>query len=428
MRPYAGWDASALLARHAAYAAHELTRDADKDARLMMFYEAALTEADFVESLETPGEGRETVMAFLFYAFVATAHTERASHVLAGLTFGRGFAARPGEFVAEWDRACGTEFDAHEESRLATGLEDASYGPLSLKAMSYPRSTRFTEMLACFLRGSAYERNAWFDRLFASLNHYATRFTSGVKEVHATAFAHESKCAMWESFGRLYTHARLLETSVASVPEAFLDWDNSAALLGRLVEALDFILRTSEHLEEWKSLVATERRSLVSPKFLYCAVFGVVTCDARLEESIVKRLYKTSGITPNFGCLLEGDFFESTPEYGHLDARVRGLRESVRLAMDRISKIPKERDLSRDAPEEFLDALTGSLMENPVHLVASNQYVDVLTLDRLANGKGGGGTDPFTGTPIDAATCTVDDELKRIISAWCDRFKESRPE
>jgi hypothetical protein len=96
--------------------------------------------------------------------------------------------------------------------------------------------------------------------------------------------------------------------------------------------------------------------------------------------------------------------------------------------MDRISKIPKERDLSRDAPEEFLDALTGSLMENPVHLVASDQHVDLLTLDRLANGKGGVGTDPFTGTPIDAATCTVDDELKRRISAWCDRFKESRPE
>ena len=430
MRPYAGWDATALLARHAEYCGeHELTRDADKDARLMMFYEAALTEPEFVESLETPGAVRDTVIAFLFYAFVATAHTERASHVLAGLTFGRGFAARRGEFVAEWDRACGTEFDAHEESRLASvGVDDASYGPLSLKAMSYPRSTQFTELLVCFLRGSAYERNAWFDRLFASLNHYATCFTSCVKEVHATAFLHESKCAMWETFGRLYTHARLLETSVASVPEAFLDWENSAALLGRLVEALDFILRTSEHLEEWKSLVAAERRSLVSPKFLYCAVFGVVTCDARLEESIIKRLYKTSGITPNFECLLQGKFFESTPEYGCLDARVRALRESVRLAMDRISKIPKERDLSRDAPEEFLDALTGSVMENPVHLVASNQYVDLLTLDRLANGRGGGGIDPFTGTSIDAAMCKVDDELKRRISAWCDTFKESRPD
>ena len=63
---------------------------------------------------------------------------------------------------------------------------------------------------------------------------------------------------------------------MASVPPAVLDWENSAALLGRLVEALDFILRTSEHLEEWKSLVAAERRSLVSPKFLYCAVFGAV--------------------------------------------------------------------------------------------------------------------------------------------------------
>jgi len=50
MRPYAGWDATALLARHAEYCGeHELTRDADKDARLMMFYEAALTEPEFVE-------------------------------------------------------------------------------------------------------------------------------------------------------------------------------------------------------------------------------------------------------------------------------------------------------------------------------------------------------------------------------------------
>ena len=79
----------------------------------MMFYEAALTEPEFVESLETPGAARDTVIAFLFYAFVATAHTERASHVLAGLTFGAG-SRRVGGIVAEWDRACGTEFDAHK--------------------------------------------------------------------------------------------------------------------------------------------------------------------------------------------------------------------------------------------------------------------------------------------------------------------------
>ena len=183
--------------------------------------QAALTEPEFVESLETPGAARDTVIAFLFYAFVATAHTERASHVLAGLTFGRGFAARR-VIVAEWDR--GVRYRVRRARRVEIG--ERGRGRRVVRTSVF-EGDELSEIDAIYRVAGVFserfrdERNAWFDRLFASLNHYATCFTSCVKEVHATAFVHESKCAMWETFGRLYTHARLLETSVASVPKRF---------------------------------------------------------------------------------------------------------------------------------------------------------------------------------------------------------------
>ena len=123
----------------------------------MMFYEAALTRARICRVARDAGCGSR--------------HGDRVSILRlrgdrahgAGVARARGLdvrtpvrARRPGESSPSGiERMVGTEFDAHKESKLASvGVDDASYGPLSLKAMSYPRSTQFTELLVCFLRGS----------------------------------------------------------------------------------------------------------------------------------------------------------------------------------------------------------------------------------------------------------------------------------
>ena len=148
-----------------------------------------------------------------------------------------------------------------------------------------------------------------------------------------------------------------------------------------------------------------------------------------VSREIIKRLRKTSKIEPSdfFAPLLSSTFYAETFSKSGLifgnderdrRAMIRSITKAVFDGMARMRSVPHEHDLSEDAPNKFLDSLTGIIMDNPVLLSVSKQYVDLSTVDRLA------GTDPFTGTPLGPNAHKVDAELKRKINDWCDKVRE----
>jgi len=410
---YGTWSVDALLARHREYASHEHTRDADKDARLMLFYETALRETELMAHLEKGAE-MSSACAFLFYAFVSTALTERASQVLAGLTRGVGFGASDASLHTVWDDETeplnGWDLCLRERWNSVEGVEGTSHGPLLVKPMKYRSSVVFTKLLMHCVGGSKYERQAWFDRLFESTNHYAA--------ILKAAMGNTAVEGIWESFARLYTHLRLLETTMHYVPESFLEPMNAE----RTADTLGFILSLTQQMSG---------SSIVMPEYLCLAMFGIVTRDARVEALIVQRLWKMSGMKPDFALLSRASFYENAMVWcSKLDERakraaIRSMIKTVTEGQRRIETIPLERDLSEEAPDEFLDPVTGSLMENPVLLPASKQYVDISTIERFA--KQGFETDPFTGTPLNLKERDVDTALKQKIHTWrCDVLTHHR--
>ena len=78
--------------------------------------------------------------------------------------------------------------------------------------------------------------------------------------------------------------------------------------------------------------------------------------------------------------------------------------------------VQKERDFSTDAPEEFLDSITGFIMVNPVRLQSSSMYVDASTIARLK--EVGSKNDPFTGCPIEFDECEIDLAMKQRLDEW----------
>lgn len=401
---YGTWSDDALLARHREYASHELTRDADKDARLMLFYETALGETELMARLEETG-GVASACAFLFYAFVSTALTERASQVLAGLTRGVGFGASGESLRTAWDDEAdppnGWDLCLRERWNSVEGTEGTSHGPLLVKPMRYRSSALFTKLLMHCVGESKYERHAWFDRLFESTNHYATILKAAIGSTDVKA--------MWASFAQLYTHLRLLETTMHYVPESFLEPINAE----RTADVLGFIFSLIQQMSG---------SSIMMPEYLCLAMFGILTRDARVEALIVQRLWKTSHMKPDFAILSRTSFYENAMEWrSNLDDRakravIRSTIKTVTEGQRRIENIPLERDLSEEAPDEFLDPVTGSLMENPVLLPTSKQYVDVSTIERFA--RQGFETDPFTGTPLNLNERDVDQALKQKINTW----------
>ncbi|CAH8668774.1 unnamed protein product [Dicrocoelium dendriticum] len=85
-------------------------------------------------------------------------------------------------------------------------------------------------------------------------------------------------------------------------------------------------------------------------------------------------------------------------------------------------------DASADAPNEFLDTLTGELMTDPIRL-PSGIYVDRTSLHRFwsqrlaADDSTLQPLDPFTMTPLSDTDLKSDERLKQAISTYLDRRK-----
>ena len=65
-----------------------------------------------------------------------------------------------------------------------------------------------------------------------------------------------------------------------------------------------------------------------------------------------------------------------------------------------------------DAPEEFLDPVTYSLMEDPVELPDSKTVIDRITIKKhLMNDP----SDPFTRAPLALENVITRDDIKKLI-------------
>jgi len=77
-------------------------------------------------------------------------------------------------------------------------------------------------------------------------------------------------------------------------------------------------------------------------------------------------------------------------------------------------------DILGDVPDEYLDALMGTLMSDPVQLPQSKQFVDRATIQRQLLNKQ---VDPFSNTPLTAEQLIDAPKLKEEIARWVDERK-----
>ena len=98
--------------------------------------------------------------------------------------------------------------------------------------------------------------------------------------------------------------------------------------------------------------------------------------------------------------------------------------EALAAKLKRLGQEAEEEDLdTSDAPDEFLDAMMYTLMEDPVMLPSSKQVVDRATIARhLLSSQ----TDPFNREPLTMEGVQAMPELKAEIDAWVQKKKTSK--
>jgi hypothetical protein len=376
--------------------AHEFGAGAhDEDARLVAFLELALAARGGARALEANSSARTSLCPILIAAFVSTAHTDRIGHVIAGLTFGCGFLASEKD---AWLRADEPSRDALDWL-VNTELVEFDHAPIALPARGYEHSTYFTEQFFYLLRNAQYERGVWFERLFTSLKHYAHDLSVRLKDDGPLEDVRR-RCTMSSNF--LYTHLRLLETSILYMPQALLDVGAKHASLA--AELIEFI-----HHNKFCDF----------EEALRVALFGVCVADRDVQRMLCQKLYKTSAGVPDFSRLLDVDVTRirfQTCSSACTTRIVQRIKEKVEEEIQSMRDVPKERDFSADAPEEFLDSITGFIMVNPVRLQSSSMCVDASTIARLK--EMGSKNDPFTGCPIEFDQCEIDLAMKQRLDAW----------
>ena len=74
-----------------------------------------------------------------------------------------------------------------------------------------------------------------------------------------------------------------------------------------------------------------------------------------------------------------------------------------------------------EAPDEFLDPITGELMSDPVRLPASGQVIDSSSLARALMSKS---VDPFSNTPLRMEEAEALPELAGRIREWREGLKK----
>lgn len=93
----------------------------------------------------------------------------------------------------------------------------------------------------------------------------------------------------------------------------------------------------------------------------------------------------------------------------------------------RVGRIEHEerqnQEVLADAPDEFLDPIMSTLMNDPVVLPSSKVIVDRTTIARhLLSDQ----TDPFNRSPLTMDQVKTDDELKQRIVDWIHERKSER--
>ena len=413
------WSASSVEDCWERLSAHEFGAGAhDEDAKLVAFLEVATTAAAargrVVRALEKNKGAMTSMCPILITAFVSTAHTDRIGHVIAGLTFGRGFLAtkdawlladEPARDVVEWLANVDTV--------------DFDHAPISLPARAYQCSTYFTQQLFYLLKNAQYERGVWFERLFTSLKHYAHDLSVALVRLKEDNSCEDGrrKCILSGRF--LYTHLRLLETTILYMPEALLDVGKKHARV--TAELIEFI----QHNKLCENALIFDEKSgaCLNPEFkeaLGVALFGVCVANRDVQRVLCQKIQKT----PDFSRLLDVDFAADpvqTCSSACTQLIVKKIKHKIEEEIKSMHSVPKDRDLSADAPEEFLDSITGFIMTNPVRLQSSLMFVDASTIARLK--EMGSKNDPFTGCLIEFDACEVDSAMKQRLDAWYSTTK-----
>lgn len=410
--------------------------DSDSDEALIMFLELALaTPRRLIRALEQDDIARKNLVTTLLCAFISAVHSERVAKILAGLTWGRGFVATENMWTYVDD--CDARVD--ECARGEEGVLDRSKGPVFMPVRAYVGSDGFfRNQLTYLLSHDERTREAFFERLFLSLNHFADQFT----RLYAATHAHENGEAYCEgddidalrsmreaSFVNLYTHLRLLETSFDIMPNVFLR--EGSPLLASTIELIEFLIHRCTPLAGFNG--RARDGVVVETSLLILPIFGICACSNRaLSDGVARRLSATSVGIPDFSIVIE-IIEKLTNEIG--DGRTRrrivfqaqssvelrlelisATKNRVRNEMERMAKVPSQRNLEEIAPDAFVDSITGRFMWQPVKL-DSGQYVDMSTIHRLR--MTGATMDPFTGAPLEFDSFDVDADMKGRIDNWC---------
>jgi hypothetical protein len=198
----------------------------------------------------------------------------------------------------------------------------------------------------------------------------------------------------------------------------------------RLVNALEFLLHRGKRsgMYNASAVKGAEADGWDNIALLVLPIFGIIACAQHaLSDEIIRRLGKLSVGFPDFSVILEFNLVESNyvryPPDLSMEERICAadqLKNHVRNEIARMRKVfddykIREKDFEAEAPDEFLDSLTGQLMSNPVKL-PSAQYVDVTTIERLRATKAM--TDPYTGAPLLFDSFSIDAERKAQVDAW----------
>ena len=279
----------------------------------------------------------------------------------------------------------------------------------------------------------------FLDRLFNTLNWTITEFSVAMKEmmdITATRRTspdirqHQRKCTVM--FELSITLERVIEFLTLELPGVFLDADSLD--LRRLTESLLFVLGHTTtgpdaalFEETLKSQMVPLEKVARAPILAPMAgiLLNLDEAEARCKEkgggshwrSMCTELAHSSCDLSQLDFLCDFEwsthFPPADPSFGRL-GRLRNFVERVKNERATIERQWETED-ARDIPEEFVDPILQTVMNDPVTLPGSGQVVDRETIRRhlLCDG-----TDPFSRSPLDESMLQPHDELRKRIEAW----------
>lgn len=211
--------------------------------------------------------------------------------------------------------------------------------------------------------------------------------------------------------------SKLLELTSAELPEPFL----APEMADRVAGMLNYFLAALAGPQRRQLAVKDQEKYNFRPKQLLARLIAIYTnlargggenfaaAIARDERSYSDNLFKeASRISRQHALVTEADL----QPFDHLASRAAEARQAQQ-ALDE--------DLS-DAPDEFLDPVTFTIMSDPVTL-PSGVNIDRPTIQRhlLSDPK-----DPFSRQPLSADMLEANDSLRQRIQEWLQSKRQQR--